>query len=174
MAKTNVSVDVHSLAVVWNRITKISASGNVSYPESWMKVKILGGEGSISAKFALLYASKLQFKITTAERERDARSTDTYYPRGAECAQLFSVLADMIGVVPMEDFDGTKWADRMPKGCLAKLRLIEYTESLATPKDKAPAKGKGKGKNRLATDETIPATEAPAVDATVNGETVPV
>lgn len=170
--KSNVSSDVHSLAVVWNRITKISASGSVSYPESWMKVKILGGEGTISKKFDLLYSSKLQFKITTAERERDAKSTDTYYPRGAECAQFFSVLADMVGVVSMEGFDAPKWASRMPVGSLAKLRLQEYIESIT---DAPKVKTTRKGKNRLATDETIPATESPAlVDANTNGQTVPV
>lgn len=172
MANSSVSIDTHTLAVVWNRTQKISSTGNVSYPESWLKVKLPGAEGSIASKFGKLHASPLQFKVTTAERDRDAKRTDTFYPKGKECAQLFCILGDVrITGIDMEDFDADKWTIRFPEGSLAKLRLLEYVDMVAKkqPEERALTKEeiKAAAKNRLQ-EEIVPTTPA-----NVNGEALP-
>lgn len=125
-----VQSDVHSLSVVSNRTYTKTTTGRISEKESWIKVTIEGGEGSsVSDKFRLLAASPLQFKVSTAARVQDAKATDTYYPRGAECAQLFSVLGNIrFTTLDMVGFDARKWQKRFSPDMLANERLGDYAD----------------------------------------------
>lgn len=147
MATTNVKTDVHSLSVVWNRTYEQTATGRESVKEQWLKVAILGAEGSVAAKFALLCTSALQFKVSTAQRVQDAKASDTYYPRGSECAQLFTVLAGMPETVDMTGFDADKWAKRFPVSSHAHKQLsklipapVATGETSQLPNGKKPRK----------------------------------
>lgn len=128
MAKNNVSVDVHSLSVVWNCTYDRTPTGKPTIKEAWLKVKIDGADGNVAEKFRLLASSPLQFKISTAERVQDAKSSNTYYPRGLECAQLFTILGNVARHVDMAGFDATKWAKRFPTTSQAGYRLADYIE----------------------------------------------
>jgi hypothetical protein len=133
----NVRADVHSLSCVWNRTYEVNENGNERVKEQWFKVKIEGAEGGIRQKFDLLAESDLQFKVSTAERIVDAKSNNTYYPRGRECAQLFGVLADLTQWVDMSGFDASKWARRMPVNSLAYDRLCDYAEMIEAERAEA-------------------------------------
>ncbi len=136
---TDIRSDVHSLSVVRDRINVCSPTGTWGVKESWLKVKLDGAEGSIAHKFALLYRSAIQFKINLNERDGDAKGGSTYYPRGSECAQLFSVLADYADVCKMDGFSADKWAVRFPIDSLAQKRLLAYSALVKTEADKAKA-----------------------------------
>lgn len=139
MAKSNISVDVHSLSVVWNCTYDRTPTGKPTIKESWLKVKIDGADGNLSEKFRLLADSPLQFKISTAERVSDAKSSNTYYPRGKECAQLFTILGNVAHHVDMEGFSAEKWAKRFPTTSQASYRLAEYIEETSVKPEPIPA-----------------------------------
>lgn len=160
----NVKSDVHSLSVVYNRVRVVSPTGTESWKESWIKVKIEGAEGSVLKKFRLLFESSLQFKISTSERVGDAKASDTYYPRGKECAQLFAVLADCSNYVDMEGFDAQKWTKRFVTTMLAGKRLAEYVAFQASEIARLQAEKDAQEKAIVQppVTDTIPPVDAPA------------
>lgn len=137
--KNQIAADVHSLSVVWNvTYDRSSTTGKPTIKESWLKVRIEGAEGSVQTKLALLAESNLQFKIGTSSRINDAKATDAYYPRGLECAQLFTILGNVARHVDMTGFDATKWLNRFPSSSSAYERLSDYIEETAEQVSPSP------------------------------------
>ncbi len=170
---TDLKSDVHSLAVVCFRTMEQTSTGRIAIKEQWLKANIIGAEGSVSEKFALLFKSHLQFKVGLSQRVADAKASDTYYPKGKECAQLFSVLSNHVGVVDMADFDVAKWEKRFPVKSHAGICLAKYADSIkpaVVPEIPAPVADTTTipvGENRM-THEEVPTT--PAKPARRNGK----